>query len=1048
MAKFSAVAPVDPDGGASSVSDGEVSPEAMTPVPKSDLDERLLEAAFDGPLEEVKELLQSNANIEAKNGYQSTPLLLAAQLGHRDIVDLLLEKNADIEAKDQWQRTPLHLAARNGHRDVVHLLLEKNADIEAKGTWKETPLHYAASNERLEVVTLLLEKGADLGAKDCHGRPTLSYILEWGNQDLIENFLKSWPQDAVSNGDTELKRGSVPERLRTVLAPPWEGEPGHLDWRDANFSGQNLFWAQEVPVTLKHLPGVWGSDAVNEDFLKTLADCPHDGIFETDAVQAMVLAAWQQYRAFTLLEIVSCCLTVICLCWASYGFRHGFALSTPSLYVVAALHLKKSLDESVQAVRHLVQCLKWWANQSSYMTFDNAADVLYLVGGWLAIARQLSIGSDELEKPWMAAFAAAAWLRLLYSLRAETWMGPRLLPILSAVKDTFAFFLLMVICIASATHGYYNLQLREEPTPTYAALMQVVRLGIFGDFDLFEFEGLDPTYRLKDDGNDNESQSEWEPIDPSPGPDYVYVHVLFYMTGVGITVLLMNVLIGVLSSNYERYEAQSVGQFFRARVKMLVELQGRPLGRIMFFILFIPCLPCLLIMFLVCLPFFRVEGMMYTIYCSLGWFGNDGRPASECRIFLVVRDEPDGNEVRSLRAALKIPLEGIQKQQQDLESKIEKVETKLDNMERHHQDLDSKIAEIHELLLEVARGRRNSAEEPEGLDRLRETQMGRGNSAEEPEGMDRLRETQMGRGNSAEEPEGLDRLRETQMGRGNSAEEPEGLDRLRETQMGRGNSAEEPEGMDRLRETQMGRGNSAEEPEGLDRLRETQMGRGNSAEEPEGLDRLRETQMGRGNSAEEPEGMDRLRETQMGRGNSAEEPEGLDRLRETQMGRGNSAEEPEGLDRLRETQMGRGNSAEEPEGLDRLLDRLRETQMGRGNSAEEPEGLDRLRETQMGRGNSAEEPEGMDRLRETQMGRGNSAEEPEGLDRLRESQTGRGNSAEEPEGLDRLRETQTGRGNSAEEPEGLDRLRETQTGRRNSGEEPEGLDALRETREA
>ena len=697
MGKFSAVMPVDPDG--------EVSPEAMTPAPKSDLDERLLKAAKEGRQREVKTLLQSNANIEAKGDLQETPLHLAAKKGHRDIVDLLLEKKADIEAKTDCQSTPLHLAAEE---------------------------------ERLDFVTLLLEKGADLGAKDCH------LILNWGNQDSIVTILKSWPQNAVCDYNKELKRGSVPERLRTVLAPPYQGEAGHLDWDDANFSAQNLFWAQEVPVTLKHLPGVWGNDAVEKEFLKTLADCPHDGIFETDAVQAMVLAAWQQYRAFTLLEIVSCCLTVICLCCASYGFRHGFALSTPSLYVVAALHLKKSLDESVQAVRHLVQCLKRSANQGSYMTFDNAADALYLVGGWLAITRQLSIGSDELEKPWMAVFAAAAWLRLLYSLRAETWMGPRLLPILSAVKDTFAFFLLMVICIASASHGYYNLQLREEPTPTYAAFMQVVRLGIFGDFDLFEFEGLDPTHRLKDDGNDNESQNEWEPIDPSPGPNYVYVHVLFYMTGVGITVLLMNVLIGVLSSNYERYEAQSVGQFFRARVKMLVELQGRPLGRIvehifncrsdgpcgwlfaclrrrfcriMFFFLFIPCLPCLFIMFLVCLLFFRVEGMTYTISCSLGWFGKGRLPASKCRIFLVVRDEPDGNEVRSLRTVLKIPLEGIQKQQQDLE-------TKLENMERHHQALDSKIekvehtiSQIHELLLKETRtGRRNSAEEPEGLD--------------------------------------------------------------------------------------------------------------------------------------------------------------------------------------------------------------------------------------------------------------------------------------------------------------------------------------------
>ena len=72
-----------------------------------------------------------------------------------------------------------------------------------------------------------------------------------------------------------------------------------------------------------------------------------------------------------------------------------------------------------------------------------------------------------------------------------------------------------VTCICAATHAYYNLQLREDPTPTYAAFMQVVRLGIFGDFDLFEFEGLDPTLKL------NENSSEWEPQDPDPGEDYV-----------------------------------------------------------------------------------------------------------------------------------------------------------------------------------------------------------------------------------------------------------------------------------------------------------------------------------------------------------------------------------------------------------------------------------------------------------------------------------------------------------------------------------------------
>lgn len=310
----------------------------------------------------------------------------------------------------------------------------------------------------------------------------------------------------------------------------------------------------------------------------------------------------------------------------------------------------------------------------------------------------------------------------------------------------------MVMCLSAAAHAYYNLQIRNEPVPTYAAVMQVVRLGIFGDFDLFEFEGLDPTYKLKDDVN------ELEPIDPSPGPDYLYVHFLFYVTGVGITVLLMNVLIGVLSSNYERYEDQSVGQFYRARVKMLVELQGRPLGRmfeyqgggrcrclfvglrklrsILVTVAFVICTPVVFIVFLLCLPFFHRSGMMYTIRCSIGWFGSSGEiGASECNIFLVIRDELDVNDVRSLRTELKqmqgklekkveakinALQERLDRQQQNLQGKIEKVDTEIQTLENK---LDAGFAQIHELFAGGSQmGRGNfPVEGSQGLDHLRAT---------------------------------------------------------------------------------------------------------------------------------------------------------------------------------------------------------------------------------------------------------------------------------------------------------------------------------------
>ena len=175
--------------------------------------------------------------------------------------------------------------------------------------------------------------------------------------------------------------------------------------------------------------------------------------------------------------------------------------------LIAVLHGQKSIEECWQYIR---MCRK----RTPSLDFDNLADLAYILIGWCAIGRQASAPAG-LEKPFMSFFSAASWLRLLYSLRGETWMGPRLLPILSALKDTSGFVVVTATCVCAAAHAYYNLQLREEPTPTYAAFIQVVRLGIFGDFDLFEFEGLDPTHKL------NADSQEWEPQDPDPGPDYV-----------------------------------------------------------------------------------------------------------------------------------------------------------------------------------------------------------------------------------------------------------------------------------------------------------------------------------------------------------------------------------------------------------------------------------------------------------------------------------------------------------------------------------------------
>ena len=733
------------------------------------LEKTLHEAACHGDLSDVKRLLEGRGRLDTVEDL-ILPLTDAARYGHRDVVELLLEENAPIEGFGDgcsgWP-TPLCRAAENGHTDVVQLLLQVKARMEVRDSQKRTPLLLATRFGCIDPVTLLLEEKADIFAVDSNGRTPLSFadmlgkselveafvdhvakrggcscsqicaIMELQNQELAVKALDRWPQETKmivwegTESIESLRRAQLPERVRTVLetfevpmpALMWDVElskplrsrkplsvqeppliQSDLRWV---LGYQNLFsGARQVAVALKVLQGVVGSDAVNEDFLQTLSDTPHDAIFETDAVQAMILAAWEQERAFTWLEIGSCIFTVMALCLSSYGFRQGvLALATASLWLVAVLHAKKTLDEFIQLFQHFGKEMLHWRRRrghprrtatAGYMSFDNMADIWYIVTGWVAICRQFFVFPSSLEKPWMAMFCAFSWLRLLYCLRGETWMGPRLLPILSAIKDTLAFFVLMCISLAAAAHAYYNLGVRDEPTPTYAAFMQVIRLGVFGDFDMFEFEGLDPTYTSNNDDN----IQIWEPQDPEPGPDYVWVHALFYSIGMGITVLLMNMLIGVLGANYERYEDQAVGQFFRARVKMLLELRGRPIRnaaafrggglrgwislgvRVLYNIVILVCSPCFLVLFLLSCIFFRLSGVIYTLRPAFGQYGHRGASPSECAIFFVVRDEPDINDVRSLRTELKQRIES-------LDGKIEALEK---TMGEHFSEMRALIA--------------------------------------------------------------------------------------------------------------------------------------------------------------------------------------------------------------------------------------------------------------------------------------------------------------------------------------------------------------------
>jgi ankyrin repeat protein len=93
-------------------------------------------------------------------------LLLAAQDGNYNKIKILLETGADIEARNRSGTTPLIVAAHNGFIKACELLIEKGADVNAVSKNGQTALMIASWYEHKGICALLIENGADMGAKD------------------------------------------------------------------------------------------------------------------------------------------------------------------------------------------------------------------------------------------------------------------------------------------------------------------------------------------------------------------------------------------------------------------------------------------------------------------------------------------------------------------------------------------------------------------------------------------------------------------------------------------------------------------------------------------------------------------------------------------------------------------------------------------------------------------------------------------------------------------------------------------------------------------
>lgn len=96
--------------------------------------QELCDAAVAGDETSVARLLTAGADVDAKDRYGQTALMLAATHGHDGVVGILLAHGADTDVTAKYGLSALMLAVVNRHAKTVRQLVDAGSELSLKGS--------------------------------------------------------------------------------------------------------------------------------------------------------------------------------------------------------------------------------------------------------------------------------------------------------------------------------------------------------------------------------------------------------------------------------------------------------------------------------------------------------------------------------------------------------------------------------------------------------------------------------------------------------------------------------------------------------------------------------------------------------------------------------------------------------------------------------------------------------------------------------------------------------------------------------------------------
>ncbi len=186
----------------------------------------LMLAAREGRWTQLQLLLKAGANVNAKDSDGWTALMLAAFNGQTQCVKDLIAAKADVSTKtsDGWDA--LLLALSEGRGGAARIIAEAGATVPKEGPGGVAPIIHAAYGGDLEAMRLVLEGSPDLTARDKDGWSALEISANNGYPQIVMELLRAGIDTSLEDveGKTALDRATATGNLEiaAILGGTWE----------------------------------------------------------------------------------------------------------------------------------------------------------------------------------------------------------------------------------------------------------------------------------------------------------------------------------------------------------------------------------------------------------------------------------------------------------------------------------------------------------------------------------------------------------------------------------------------------------------------------------------------------------------------------------------------------------------------------------------------------------------------------------------------------------------------------------------------------------